>query len=682
MKRRYGLLALVMLVGSAAPVVAQEGPAEAVTLLAPDGATVEIARDDYGVPHVTAETERALFFGQGFAVAQDRLFQLEQFRRAALGRIAELLPTDPSILENDLFVRTVLYSEDERQAQFDALPAALQTMLDAYVGGINVYLDSVAVNPGKFRPVEFVLLPVPEPWTVTHSVAVMQFFMRQFGQFGGEELDRLGELQQEGQAWFDENRPFNDPTVPTTIPGTSVVATPKPGVGTPPPVSAGVVRAFAERRRRIKDGYERLRIPRLGSFAVLITPEKSATGNALLLGAPQMGQPQDDTPSVVNEVELLSPTLHVGGISVAGIPGVIIGRTDAFAWTLTSGVSDNTDTFRETVQVEDGVPVMYVHNGEFVPFETREETVFQGNTPHTLTVLRTVHGPVVAMDLDHEQVFSHQMTFWNDELTMATAFYNLWKMTDLAGVDAVAASIPMNFNLFYADRAQNVKFVHVGRLLRSIQTLEGPDPRLPREGDGSQEWGADPFLNYEELPQAANPAQGYFVNWNNKPAASWNHGDNIAWANVSNAIDGTARQTFALRVDAIDSFVGPLGSFTFGNLKEVYGVVRGVGSYPGTYQQALEFTPTEIVGENLAPPGQSGFISQVGTPTPRRSVGLLSERDAEAVPLCRAERDGHSSRRKHSRSVCAPPELPQPVQSFDDHPLRPRAAGRRYADGV
>ena len=614
MKRLYVFLVLVLIVGSLTPVAAQEGVADIVTLTAPDGFTVEINRDDYGVPHISAETETALFFGQGFAVVQDRLFQLEQYRRAALGRIAELLPT-PEFVEVDMGVRTLYYTEEERQAQFDALPAPIQVTLGAYVDGINVYLDSIAVNPSKFMPVEFFLLGAPEPWTVTHSVAVMQFFMRQFGQFGGQELIRLGEFQTEGETWFEENRPLNDPTVPTTIPGASTTTTRQLGVSTPPPVSPEVIRAFIESRRRSEQAYERQRIPKLGSFAVLTTSEKSATGNVLLLGAPQMGRPAEDAVSVVNEVELISPTLHVAGMSIAGIPGVVIGRNNYFAWTLTSGFSDNTDTFRETVQVQDGVPTAYLHNGEFMPFEAREETVFQDNTPHSITVLRTVHGPVIEMDLDNEQVFTYQMTFWNEELDMVTAFYNIWKATDLAGFEAGLATAPMNFNVFYADMEQNIKFFHVGKLLRSTQTQDGPDPRFPREGDGTQEWGDDPFLAFEELPQAANPAQGYFVNWNNKPIASWNNGDNISWANVTNAIEGDALQVFSFRVSAIDDFVGPIGSFTFDNLREVYGVVRGVDSYPGTYQQILEFMPEKIVGENLVPPGQSGFVG-LGGPSP------------------------------------------------------------------
>lgn len=95
MLHRYAV-ALVLL---AAPLVAAGQAAQDLTLTAPDGNAVVIDRDDYGVPHVAAPTEAAVFFGQGFAIAQDRLFQMETFWRTATGRLAEL--QGPAALEQD-----------------------------------------------------------------------------------------------------------------------------------------------------------------------------------------------------------------------------------------------------------------------------------------------------------------------------------------------------------------------------------------------------------------------------------------------------------------------------------------------------------------------------------------------------------------------------------------------------
>ncbi|MGI0014872.1 MAG: penicillin acylase family protein, partial [Nitrososphaera sp.] len=190
--------------------------AESITLTAPDGTTVTIYRDSYGVPHIVGESESGVFFGQGFAVAQDRLFQMELFRRNAEGKLAEWFGSDA--LETDSYIRTMFYTPEERRQRFNALPLEFKTMLESYRDGINTYLDSMATNPAKYKPIQFRTFSM-ERWTVYKSIAIIQLITRFFGQGGGEELDRLVELQQNGQAWFDLNRPINDPTAPTTIRG-------------------------------------------------------------------------------------------------------------------------------------------------------------------------------------------------------------------------------------------------------------------------------------------------------------------------------------------------------------------------------------------------------------------------------------------------------------------------------
>lgn len=273
----------------------------------------------------------------------------------------------------------------------------------------------------------------------------------------------------------------------------------------------------------------------------------------MLLGAPQLSPPMLGQTNLTHELELDAPSLHVAGMTVAGIPGVIIGHTEHVSWTLTSGNSDNTDTFIETLNEN---ATAYWHNGGFHPLEVIPEPDLG------IARLRTVHGPVIQFDPTNRRAYTWQMTFWDAELEMVEAFYNIWKATDLDEFGFALRGVPMNFNVLYAGHDKRIKYYHVGRLLRSIQELGGPDPRLPRLGDGTQEWGADPFLRFEELPQASQDAQDYFVNWNNKPVARWNNGDNVPWS-----IAYKPERT--LRVDKIENYLGPLPNVTFENLKDV-----------------------------------------------------------------------------------------------------------------
>lgn len=111
-------------------------PAEA-SALQPAAATVsvDITRDSYGVPHVYSSTAAGLFYGYGYAAAQDRLYQLEILKRTALGRVAEVY--GPDFLTFDRVTRRDGYTIEEIEAQIEALPAYYQDILEAFAGGIN-----------------------------------------------------------------------------------------------------------------------------------------------------------------------------------------------------------------------------------------------------------------------------------------------------------------------------------------------------------------------------------------------------------------------------------------------------------------------------------------------------------------------------------------------------------------
>ena len=433
----------------ALPLGASAQTAQDVTLTAPDGTSVTIDRDDYGVPHISGLSEEAVFFGQGFAVAQDRLFQMETFWRTALGRLAEL--QGPTALPQDQAIRTVYYTDAERQAQFAALPPRAQTFFTAYVDGVNAYIDSTAANPAAYLPAEYAALGfAPEPYTVNKVVGTVQFFIRRFGEIGGEELTRLAELQANGQAWFDENRPINDPEAATTIYGGAPAPPPAPTLYSGPAVDPAVAQALADAEAAHTQFLIDNGVPhKLGSFAAAISGSMTATGNVMLLGAPQMGQPSQTAKAITSEVELLvgAPDgggLHVAGMTVPGIPGVIIGRTRGRAWTFTTGATDNTDTYVETITGASpfGVPT-YLYQGNSIPAELIIDTIsVAGQEDVTYPHFRTVHGPVIAEDLANGLAYTYKYTFWQNELKMVEALFGLWEAESVEDFEAAAFLSP------------------------------------------------------------------------------------------------------------------------------------------------------------------------------------------------------------------------------------------------
>ena len=164
--------------------------AETKHLIAPDGTTVIIDRDEYGVPHVKADNESALFFGQGFAEANDRLYQIDLNRRAARGRLSEWFGSLALDIDKDV-IRTGYTDEELDQMYANGLPE-VQTAIVAYVEGINAYVDTMNLHPELYMPVQYLDIDF-DPYTVRDASAFAIFMLRRFGMFGGDE--RLGLVQ-------------------------------------------------------------------------------------------------------------------------------------------------------------------------------------------------------------------------------------------------------------------------------------------------------------------------------------------------------------------------------------------------------------------------------------------------------------------------------------------------------
>lgn len=593
MKHIYCLLFLLLLF-LPRMTLAQDNFDDVTTLQAPDGTPVVIYRDSYGVPHIHAATEAGAFYGQGFAAASDRLFQMELFRRTSLGRLAELQP-DQLIVDQQ--VRATFYTETERRQLYEALSQPVRVMFDSYTEGINQYLEWIAADPERYKPLEFYQIPEPEPWSVTDVIAVTQFFLRRFGQYGGEELARLQELMAQGPAWFDENRPINDPNAPSTIHGarsTRKVRRPS----TFPSVKPEAIDEVFKRQKSVEREMNRMGLPPgIGSIAVIISGRRTKTGNVMLLGAPQLGvHPRMNEVSRAYEVELYAPTLHVAGMAMAGLPGVLVGRNEHLAWTLTSGNSDNTDTYVEITRDES--LSQYFYQGAWHDFEVIPEIIHVlGSDDVQFARYRTVHGPVIGHRLQDRQAFTWKMTFWKEELAAAQCFYDMMKATNVRQFESAASRLPTSHNILYVDKYQEVRFWHLGKYPVRVENV---DPRLPQVGDGSQEWQG--FLAFEELPRASGSDQDYFVNWNNKPAPWWNNGDNIPWSVAFNP-------ERTLRVLKVDAAINPVTRVTYDDLKSVPEKIDTTG----TYQLAVEIAKKGFVHfQTILPPGESGFRSLLG----------------------------------------------------------------------
>ncbi|MFY9587273.1 MAG: penicillin acylase family protein, partial [Actinomycetota bacterium] len=189
-----------------------------------DGET-RIIRDRFGVPHVFGATAEDVSFGAGYALAQDRLWQMHTFRLVAKGHLSDLL--GPLVVDIDKDVRFFTYTAAERAAKFDNYPGKEKQNLVAFAAGINAWIAKVRTDPTKL-PFEFVEFGVPQipDWTVDDSLALSDVLILSFGAGGGNELEHAALLQslidRNGQAkamkMFDDLVVTEDPDSPISIP--------------------------------------------------------------------------------------------------------------------------------------------------------------------------------------------------------------------------------------------------------------------------------------------------------------------------------------------------------------------------------------------------------------------------------------------------------------------------------
>lgn len=517
MKRR-SLITIVMvaLLAALMPVTAVSKP------------DAEVIRDSYGVAHIYASDTESLFQAMGRVAAEDRLWQAELLRRSATGRLAEVF--GPSSVPADVQARTLFGPEERRSALFAEAPPRLQEMLTAYVSGVNQVIadaDTVADLPPEFGAFGF----LPEPWVVEDSIAIFMALGSQFGWSGANELANaqtsaqlVGRFGPEAPVVFSDLFWLDDPDAPTSVPAEDPIGKKGRRAAGPPPdlpdTAAAAGALFAARNQAADEALEEIGIVPgdAASNAMVISSRLSRSGAPLLLGGPQMGY---SAPQINHEVGLHGAGFDIVGMTIAGGPLIPIGVGNGYAWTLTSGGTDNTDIYAETLNPAN--PTQYMFNGDWVDMECRsEEIAVQGSSPAVVPVCNTVHGPVIATVED--AAYSLKNVTVGQELYSLDAWIGLATANNLDQFASHLPDLAYNFNVLYADRSGNIAYWHVGHV--PIRP-DGTNPFFPLDGTGGEEWQG--IVPWEEMPHARNPGQGWLASWNNKPMPGWENSSADFW---------------------------------------------------------------------------------------------------------------------------------------------------------
>jgi len=480
---------------------------------------VEVLRDSYGVPHITAQSLGDAVFALGYVHAQDRLWQMEMNRRTAAGRLAEIL--GENALEADRFLRTIGIRR-AAEANFKHLDAETRQLLEAYAAGVNAFLASKPV-----LPIEFWMTGAnPEPWTPADSLGWIKMMAWDLGGNWRSELLRMRLSKTLPNARIDELLP------------------PYPGERYPPipelrqlyangdshhfsHLANGDSHHFSHLGETVGmqaqasapdrlDDFLQDGAAGLGSNNWVVSGEKSATGKPLLANDPHLGL---TAPAVWYFAHITAPGFDAIGATLPGVPAIVLGHNADFAWGATNTGPDVQDLYLERL---DGAGGYLTPEGPR-PFKVVDEVIkVKGGNEVRLQVRETRHGPVISdvspsalQAVPRGHVLAFQWTaLRDDDLTMQAAL-KMVRAHDWPGFLAALRDYhsPQQ-NFVYADTAGNIGFVAAGRVpvRKAANDLKGmaPAPGWLAKYD----WTG--FIPFAELPHAYNPADGQIVTANNR----------------------------------------------------------------------------------------------------------------------------------------------------------------------
>jgi penicillin amidase len=494
-----GLVALVVLTAAGARwyVGRAEPDPERGAALAGLGAPVEVWRDSLAVPHVWARSEPDLFRAMGYVHAQDRLWQMELFRRVADGRMAEIL--GPRLVDTDRFLRTVgmgrSAAENER-----LLDATTRSLLQAYADGVNAWMSE---NPGPLPPEFMVLRFQPEPWTIRNTLSIAKIMAWDLADWNlGLDLQRA--VDAVGPELGRDLFPAYPDSGVTILEDAPVPTRPAPPA---PRVSGVPIPAIPPLAAALLDGVSAAR----ASNAWVIGGSRTRSGKPILANDMHLAL---RAPSLWYLAALHGGGFNVAGMTLPGVPVVIAGHSDRVAWGFTNAVVDDVDFFVEQVDPADST--RYRTPGGSEPFVVRHDTIrVKGEPPVIHRVRTTRHGPVLS-DAEKRSGGRVMAMRWTalDPSREVAAFFGMNRARSAAEfLEAMKDFRSPHQNVVFADADGAFGYWMGGR----VPVRRGGDGILPVPGwTGEGEWTG--YLEMSQHPHLLDPPRGYIVTANNLQA--------------------------------------------------------------------------------------------------------------------------------------------------------------------
>lgn len=472
--------------------------------------TVTVTFDAFAIPHIAARSDADAFAALGYLHARERLWQMELFRRAAEGRLAEVL--GPAAVSSDRYLRTLdIPLAAERSLAI--LPPATRELLAAYVRGVNRW---IAGRPRPL-PAEFqVLRFAPEPWTPRQSLEVARMIALDLVN-ADFELDLARLAAKVGRERVGDLMPSCGDDGPVILPDGAARWDTLPadrvrrraGSASAPVVpsvllAAGDVPTVPALAREILDGAALSR----ASNSWVIGSAKSKSGKPILANDPHLGL---RAPSLWYLAAIASPGFHVVGTTIPGLPAVVLGHNARIAWGATNVGVDDVDFVIE--RLNDDSSAVETPTGWVEMDVVRDSIHVRGAPAVPFRMRRSPNGPLVDRNVPGDAHTALAMR-WNareasDELTALLAVNRASDWASFSG--ALRGMQVPEQNWVYADVDGNTGYRMAGR----VPVRHSGDGSLPTPGwTGEGHW--DRYLAFEELPWTLNPPEGFIVTANNR----------------------------------------------------------------------------------------------------------------------------------------------------------------------
>jgi penicillin G amidase len=473
---------------------------------------VTIRRDERGIPYIEAQNDEDLYFGQGYATAQDRLWQMDLFRRTARGELSEVLGAGPNnfALDQDKLHRTYGFGQ-EAEAEVATASPRTRMMLEAYARGVNAYAASL--DP-KSLPPEFQILQYSfRPWTPADTCIVVKIFAEALSDTWRLDIMRqaMSVLPAEKRA---ELLPEISP-IDVVVVGKDTQSKTKSAHVALGPVSNETLAKLAYNQQIATAALARIGFDTdalAASNNWVVSGKHTVTGKPLLANDPHL---RPTAPSIWHLVHLSTPGFRVAGVATAGLPGVVIGHNDRIAWGFTNVGPDVQDLYVEKFNPDNPKQYQTPSGWQDVVIRHEQIKVRKGvgsseydTVNYDVTVTR--HGPII-FEGDGKR-YALRWTALDPTRNNAGSTFIINRATNWKEFNTALESFTApTQNMVYADVDGHIGYHAAG----VVPIRKSGDGSVPYDGaTDAGEWTS--YIPVSKLPTLFDPPSGIIVTANQR----------------------------------------------------------------------------------------------------------------------------------------------------------------------